>query len=85
MTRRIRAVLLDFGDTLSDQATEERDARGTLTHVELVEGARELVRELRARGYPVALVDDGEVRDARRALAQHRLDEVLDRLEAEAS
>jgi putative hydrolase of the HAD superfamily len=78
MPSRIRAVLLDFGDTLSDQATESRDEEGTLVAVELIDGARELVGELRERGLAVALVADGEVRDARNALAEHGLDELFD-------
>jgi HAD superfamily hydrolase (TIGR01549 family) len=76
--KRVRAILLDFGDTLSDQASEERDGRGVLVGVELIEGAMELVRELRTRGYQLALVADGEVRDARNALAAHGLDELFD-------
>jgi FMN phosphatase YigB (HAD superfamily) len=78
MPNRILAVCLDFGDTLSDQATERRDRGGTLVGVELVEGARELVTELRRRGYPLALVADGDVRDARNVLRQHGLDELFD-------
>lgn len=78
MASRIRAILLDFGDTLSDQATERRDEAGTLVGVELIDGARELVGALRERGVPVALVADGEVRDARGALAQHGLGELFD-------
>ena len=78
MPGRIRAVLLDFGDTLSDQATERRDEAGTLVGVELIDGARELIGALRERGVPVALVADGEVRDARAALAQHGLGELFD-------
>jgi putative hydrolase of the HAD superfamily len=46
--------------------------------VELIDGARELVGALRERGVPVALVADGEVRDARSALAQHGLGELFD-------
>jgi pyridoxine 4-dehydrogenase len=75
---RIRAVLLDFGDTLSNQATEARDDDGTLIGVELVQGAKALVEELKARGYPLALVADGKVEDARKVLAQHGLDSRFD-------
>lgn len=78
MPRRILAVCLDFGDTLADQATEVRDDAGTLLEIDLIEGALELVRELRARGYRLALVADGRVRDARNVLAQHGLDELFD-------
>ena len=78
MPRRILAVCLDFGDTLSDQATEVRDDAGTLLEIDLIDGALELVRELRARGYRIALVADGRVRDAGNVLAQHGLDELFD-------
>jgi HAD superfamily hydrolase (TIGR01549 family) len=57
---RVRAVLLDFGDTLSDQASEERDEAGLMTGVELFPGARELLAALRERGLPIGLVVDGE-------------------------
>jgi len=78
MLRRVRAVLLDFGDTLSDQATERRDETGFLEGVDLIAGAKELVERLRERGYALALVADGEVRDARNVLRQHGLDELFD-------
>jgi FMN phosphatase YigB (HAD superfamily) len=78
MPNRILAVCLDFGDTLSDQATEIRDREGTLVGVDLIEGARDVVTELRGRGYPLALVADGDVRDARNVLRQHALDELFD-------
>jgi HAD superfamily hydrolase (TIGR01549 family) len=58
---KIRAVLLDFGDTLADQATEERDEAGLMTGVELIPGARELLDALRERGLPLGLVVDGAV------------------------
>jgi FMN phosphatase YigB (HAD superfamily) len=78
MANHILAVCLDFGDTLSDQGTESRDADGTLVGVGLIEGARELIGELRKRGYRLALVADGNMRDARNALAQHGLDRLFD-------
>ena len=78
MPGRIRAVLLDFGDTLADQATERRDETGFLERVDLIAGAKELVERLRERGYALALVADGEVRDAHNVLRQHGLDELFD-------
>ncbi len=33
MAKRIVAVCLDFGDTLSDEATEARDEAGTLASI----------------------------------------------------
>ena len=59
MSRRILAVLLDFGDTLADQATERSDESGFMFDVDLLDGARELLLALRERGYRVGLVADG--------------------------
>lgn len=65
MHRQILAVLLDFGDTLADQDSEQRDASGFTYDVDLLPGARELLIALQARGYRVALV-------ARRAHGRER-------------
>jgi HAD superfamily hydrolase (TIGR01549 family) len=75
--RRILAVLVDFGDTLSDQATEERDADGLMTGVALIDGARELLLALRERGLPVALVADGEVDESRILRVRHGLGDLF--------
>ena len=78
MQRRILAVLLDFGDTLADQETEQRDADGFMYGVELLRGARELLVTLKRRGYLVALVADGSVDESRVLLARHDLDALID-------
>jgi HAD superfamily hydrolase (TIGR01549 family) len=74
---QILAVLVDFGDTLSDQATEERDADGLMTGVALIDGARELLLALRQRGLPVALVADGEVDESRILRVRHGLEDLF--------
>jgi putative hydrolase of the HAD superfamily len=74
----IRAVLLDFGDTLADQGSERRDAAGFMFHVDLIPGARELLVALRDRGHPLALVVDGEVAENAAARAVHGLDGLFD-------
>lgn len=56
---RIRAILLDCGDTLVDEATEVKDAQQVSQRAELIPGAAEMLRELKRRGYPLALVADG--------------------------
>jgi HAD superfamily hydrolase (TIGR01549 family) len=76
--RRILAVLLDFGDTLSDQATEHRDAGGFMDDVELLDGARELLVALRERGYKTALVADGESAESAVLRARHGLEDLFD-------
>jgi len=57
--RKIRAILLDCGNTLVDEATEVKDEFRVSQRAELIPGAAELVRELKRRGYPLALVADG--------------------------
>ncbi len=61
MTRPILAVLLDSGDTLVDEATEIKDAQGVVQTADLIPGAAQMVRDLKARGYRLALVADGPV------------------------
>ena len=78
MGRRILAVLLDFGDTLADQATERTDESGFMYDVDLVEGARELLIALRQRGYRVGLVADGRVDESAVLRARQRLDGLFD-------
>ena len=71
-------MLLDFGDTLADQDTEQRDASGFMYDVELLPGARELLAGLRERGYRVALVADGSSDESRVLRARHELDALID-------
>lgn len=55
----IRAILLDCGDTLVDEGTEQKTPEGVSLSAALIPGAAELVRTLKARGYPLGLVADG--------------------------
>ncbi|QPC84258.1 HAD family hydrolase [Phototrophicus methaneseepsis] len=59
MNRKILAVCLDCGDTLVDEATEVKTPEGVSLRAELIPGAADLVKALKARGYPLALVADG--------------------------
>jgi FMN phosphatase YigB (HAD superfamily) len=70
---KLRAICFDFGDTLADEATEEKDTAGVTLRAELIPGAAELVRTLRQRGYPLALVADGYPGTYRNVLAQHAI------------
>jgi HAD superfamily hydrolase (TIGR01549 family) len=74
----VRAVLLDFCDTLADKATEERDEAGLMTGVELFPGARELLAALRERGLPIGLVVDGETDENRIARVRLGLEGLFD-------
>jgi len=75
---QLRAICFDFGDTLADEATEEKDAAGVTQRAELIPGAAELVRTLKRRGYTLALVADGYPGTYRNVLAQHGLYECFD-------
>ena len=52
----IKAVLLDSGDTLVDEATEIRDADDHVVQADLIPGAGEMVETLAREGYRIALV-----------------------------
>jgi len=71
--RKIRAVLLDSGDTLVDEATEVKNVRGATVRAELIPGAADMVRGLYERGYVLALVADGPVETFDNIFRQHGL------------
>lgn len=76
----LRAICFDFGDTLADEATEEKDATETTLRAELIPGAKELIVELRRRDYRLALVADGRPGTYRNVLAQHGIYTCFDTL-----
>ena len=56
----LRAVLLDCGDTIADEATEEkRPGSEVVLRASLIPGAAAMVRGLAEAGYRLALVADG--------------------------
>lgn len=59
MTKTIKAIFLDCGDTLIDEATERKNAEDVSLGAELIPGTAELMHALKQRGYPLALVADG--------------------------
>lgn len=67
------AICLDSGDTLVDEGTEIKDEQEVVLRAELIPGAADLVRALKARGYPVALVADGPAGSFRNIYTQHHL------------
>jgi putative hydrolase of the HAD superfamily len=75
---KLRAICFDFGDTLADEATEEKDDDGVTRRAELIPGADELLRELKRRGYTLALVADGYPGTYRNVLTQHAIYDVFD-------
>src|SRR5215213_688004 len=74
----LRAICFDFGDTLADEATEEKDTAGVTLRADLIPGAVELVHTLKRRGYTLALVADGYPGTYHNVLSQHGLYECFD-------
>jgi putative hydrolase of the HAD superfamily len=69
----ILAICFDFGDTLVDEGSEVKDDTLTTLSGDLILGADRLVRELKRRGYPLALVADGKANSYYNVLTQHGL------------
>lgn len=78
MARHILAVCLDCGDTLVDEATEVKTPEGVSLRAELIPGAAELVQQLKARGYPLALVADGPCATFENNLGPYQLYDLFD-------
>ena len=77
---RLLAICFDFGDTLCDEATEVKDDTLTTLRAELIPGAAEMLRALKQRRYPLALVADGRPGTYANVLAQHGVLELFDLL-----
>ena len=67
----LKAVFLDSGDTLVNEATEKFDAEGYVIEAGLIPGALEMVQALAKDGYRIALVADGRVRSFATILGGH--------------
>ena len=74
----ILAICFDFGDTLVDEGSEVKDDTLTTLSGDLIPGADRLVRELKRRGYPLALVADGKANSYYNVLTQHGLYDLFD-------
>ena len=73
----IKAVFFDSGDTLVDEGKEVTKA-GVVAAAELIDGAAETVRAVKALGYPLALVADGLAASFENVLGHHGLFELFD-------
>ena len=60
MTNKKLIIFTDSGDTIIDEATQVRDARGIVLTADFIPGAGEVLKKLHDDGYTVALVADGE-------------------------
>lgn len=67
----LKAVFLDSGDTLVNEASEKFDAEGYVIEAGLIPGALEMVQSLTEDGYRIALVADGRVRSFDTVLGGH--------------
>ncbi|HUX21270.1 MAG TPA: HAD-IA family hydrolase, partial [Spirochaetia bacterium] len=61
-----------------DEATEVKDESGITLTADLIPGADLLLKELKARGYPLGLVADGFAETFRNVLSRHGLWELFD-------
>jgi FMN phosphatase YigB (HAD superfamily) len=78
MSKYVRAICFDSGDTIIDEATEIKNAAEETLRAELIPGADKLLYELKQRGYPLALVADGPIATFRNSLGQHGLYDLFD-------
>lgn len=78
MPNQVLAICFDFGDTLIDQATEIKDETLTTLQAEMIPGASQLVRELKRRGYPLAIVSNGPLGSIPNVLGAHALYDLFD-------
>ncbi len=75
--QRPLAICLDCGDTLIDEGSEVKEGEVSL-RADLIPGADRLLRELRRRGYTLALVADGPQASFINNLAPYGLYELFD-------
>ncbi|GGA40479.1 HAD family hydrolase [Pelagibacterium lentulum] len=71
----IRAVFLDSGDTLVDEATEVRDVDDHVVEAQLIPGAKQMVENLALDGYRIVLVADGSLKSFANILGGHGVSE----------
>jgi putative hydrolase of the HAD superfamily len=75
---KLQAICFDCGDTLIDEATEVKAGSEISLRADLIPGAAELLRELKRRGYPLALIADGPAATFRNNLGPYGLYELFD-------
>ena len=78
MAHKILAVCLDCGDTLVDEGTEQKNEAGVSLRADLIPGAADLARTLKARGYLLALVADGPAANFTNNLSPYGLYDLFD-------
>ena len=76
--RYLLAICFDCGDTLADEGSEVKDARGVTLRADLIPGAADLIRELKRQGYRLALVADGPAATFTNILTRYDLYDCFD-------
>nr|WP_273377590.1 HAD family hydrolase [Actinopolymorpha pittospori] len=71
---------MDCGDTIIDEGTEVRDARGIVISANVVPGADRMVKDLVDSGFRVALVADGRYASFENVLTQNGLFDAFETL-----
>jgi len=75
---RIKAILLDLGDTIMVEESQVKDETETTLEADLVHGMDKVLKELKSRGYQLALVADTKTGTYRNVLRQHGLYHLFD-------
>ncbi|MCI3927679.1 HAD family hydrolase [Paenibacillus sp. TRM 82003] len=71
-------VFLDSGDTIIDEGTEVRDEHDIVVRADVIPGADEMVKTLKARGYTISLVADGYALSFQNMFRQHGIYDCFD-------
>ncbi len=75
---RIKAIFFDLGDAIMVETSEAKDETGTTLSADLIPGIEPVLRELKARGFPLGLVADTRRGTYRNVLRQHGLYDLFD-------
>ena len=75
---KVKAIFLDLGDVIMEEATEVKDEDGVTLRADLIPGAKEAVKEMKEMGYTLALVADTYVGTYNNILKEYSLFEVFD-------
>jgi putative hydrolase of the HAD superfamily len=75
---KIKAIFLDLGDVIMEEATEVKDAEGVTLRADLIPGAKKAVKKIKDMGYTLALVADTYVGTYNNVLKAHGLFDVFD-------
>ena len=75
---RIKAIFFDLGDVIMVEASEIKDETGTTLAADLIPGIEPVLREFKARGFPLGLVADTRRGTYQNVLRQHGLYDLFD-------